>query len=43
MACQMYDEIATAQGVAVRSAEMEDLPKYGEVAKSVNGAKKQSE
>lgn len=43
LACQMYEEIAAAQGVAVRTAEMADLPKYGEVAKAVNGAKKQSE
>lgn len=43
LACQMYEEIAAAQGVAVRMAEMADIPKYGEVAKAVNGAKKQSE
>lgn len=43
LSCQMYEAVAAAQGVAVRSAEMADLPKYGEVAKAVNGAKKQSE
>lgn len=42
LACEIYDELAMAQGVAVKSAEMAEIPTYGEVAKAVNGAKKQS-
>lgn len=43
LACQMYEKIAEASGVAIPAAEMADLPTYGEIAQSVNGAMKQSE
>lgn len=43
LACQMYEATAAAQGVIVSPAEIADLPEYGEVAKAINGAKKQSE
>ena len=37
IACQMYDEIARIQGAHVPNAEMAETPKYGEVAKAVQG------
>ena len=43
LACQMYEATATAQGVIVPTAEMAELPDYGDVAKAVYGAKKTSE
>ena len=43
LACQMYEATAAAQGVIVPTAEMADLPDYGDVAKAVYGAKKTSE
>lgn len=43
LACQMYDATAAAQGADVPAAEMAELPEYGEVAKTVYGAKKTSE
>ncbi|MCD7856915.1 MAG: hypothetical protein LUG55_03795 [Clostridiales bacterium] len=43
LACQMYEATAAAQGVTVNPAEAAATPEYGEVAKAVNGAKKQSE
>ena len=43
LSCQMYEATAAAQGVVVPPAEMADLPEYGEVAKAINGTKKQSE
>nr|DAJ71495.1 MAG TPA: minor capsid protein 2 [Caudoviricetes sp.] len=43
LACQMYEATAAAQGVIVPPAEIADLPEYGEVAKAINGTKKQSE
>ena len=42
LSCQMYEATAAAQGVIVPTAEVADLPDYGEVAKAVNGTKKQS-
>ncbi len=42
LACQMYEETAAAQNVTVAAAEAASTPEYGEVAKAVNGAKKQS-
>ncbi len=42
LACQMYEETAAAQNVTVAAAEAAATPDYGEVAKAVNGAKKQS-
>ena len=38
----MYEATAAAQGVIVPTAEVADLPDYGEVAKAVKGTKKQS-
>jgi hypothetical protein len=43
LACQMYEATAAAQGVIVPTAEMAELPNYGDVAKAVYGAKKTSE
>lgn len=43
LACRMYDSIASKQNADVPSAEPAPLPKYGDVAKAVNGAIKQSE
>ena len=43
LSCQMYEATATAQGVQVPSAEIADLPEYGEVAKAVHGTMKQSQ
>ena len=42
LSCQMYEATAAAQGVIVPTAEVADLPDYGEVAKAVKGTKKQS-
>ena len=42
LSCQMYEATAEAQGVIVPTAEVADLPDYGEVAKAVKGTKKQS-
>lgn len=42
LSCQMYEATAVAQGVIVPTAEVADLPDYGEVAKAVKGTKKQS-
>lgn len=41
LSCQMYEATAAAQGVIVPTAEVADLPDYGEVAKAVKGTKKQ--
>ncbi len=43
LACEVYEAQATAQKAIVRSAEMVELPSYGEVARTVNGALKQGE
>ena len=43
LSCQMYEATAAAQGVIVPTAEVADLPDYGEVAKAVKGTKKQSQ
>lgn len=40
-ACQLFEEIAAAQGVIV-SAEVAEVLSYGEVAKAINGSLKQS-
>lgn len=42
LACQMYDETAAAQNVIKPAAQPAPTPKYGEVAKAVNGTKKRS-
>lgn len=42
LSCQMYEATVAAQGVIVPTAEVADLPDYGEVAKAVKGTKKQS-
>lgn len=42
LSCQMYEATAAAQGAIVPTAEVADLPDYGEVAKAVKGTKKQS-
>lgn len=42
-ACEMYDAIATAQGVIVPSAIPAQVATYGEVGKAINGSLKQSE
>lgn len=42
LSCQMYEATAAAQGVIVPTAEVADLPDYGEVTKAVKGTKKQS-
>ena len=43
LACQMYEKTAAAQGVIVPTAEIADLPEYGEVARAVHGTMKQSQ
>ena len=43
LSCQMYEATAAAQGVQIPSAEIADLPEYGEVAKAVHGTMKQSQ
>lgn len=43
VACQMYDSIAAAEGVAVLAAEPAASASYGEVAKTVNGILKESD
>ena len=40
LACKMYEATASAQGVVVPTAEIADLPEYGEVAKAVHGETK---
>lgn len=43
LSCRMYEATASAQGVVVPTAEIADLPEYGEVAKAVHGTMKQSQ
>ena len=43
LSCKMYEATAAAQGVVVPTAEIADLPEYGEVAKAVHGTMKQSQ
>lgn len=43
LSCSMYEATAAAQGVTVPTAEMADLPEYGEVAKAVHGTMKRSQ
>lgn len=43
LACMFYEQIAEAQNVIIPPAEMAALPEFGEVAKAVNGAIKQTE
>lgn len=43
LACQMYEATAAAQGVTIPTAEIAELPEYGEVAKAVYGTMKQSQ
>lgn len=43
LSCKMYEATASAQGVVVPTAEIADLPEYGEVAKAVRGTMKQSQ
>ena len=42
LSCSMYEATAAAQDVAVPTAEMAELPEYGEVAKAVHGTMKTS-
>lgn len=42
LACEMYDAISELEGAKVPPAEPAPLPEYGEVAKAVNGALKNS-
>lgn len=42
LSCQMYEELASVQGVTVPTAEPAELPAYGETAKAINGTLKQS-
>ena len=43
LSCSMYEATAAAQGVNVPTAEIADLPEYGEVAKAVHGTMKRSQ
>ena len=43
LACKMYDATAEAQNVMVPTAEMVELPGYGEIARNINGTIKRSE
>lgn len=43
LACEMYDAIAEASGMALLPAEIAELPDYGDVAKTVNGVLKYSQ
>jgi len=43
LSCSMYEATAAAQGVTVPTAEIADLPEYGEVAKAVHGTMKRSQ
>lgn len=42
LACIMYEKTAEAQGKAVKTAEIAELPSYGEVAKAINGTMKET-
>lgn len=42
MACIMYEKTAEAQGKTVKTAEIAELPSYGEVAKAINGTMKET-
>lgn len=42
LSCQMYEELASVQGITVPTAEPAELPTYGETAKAINGTLKQS-
>lgn len=42
LACIMYEKTAEAQGKAVKTAEIAELPSYGEVAKVINGTMKET-
>lgn len=43
LACEMYDAVSAASGVAVLAAEPAETATYADVAKTVNGAFKQTE
>ena len=43
LSCSMYEATAASQGVTVPTAEIADLPEYGEVAKAVHGTMKRSQ
>jgi hypothetical protein len=43
LSCQMYEATAAAQGAVIPTAEMAELPEYGEVAKAIHGTMKQSQ
>lgn len=42
LACRMYEATAAAQGAMIPTAEVAELPEYGEVAKAVKGTQKKS-
>ena len=42
LACRMYEATAAAQGTMIPTAEVAELPEYGEVAKAVKGTQKKS-
>ncbi|MBQ0113613.1 MAG: hypothetical protein KBT03_10820 [Bacteroidales bacterium] len=42
LSCEMYDAIAEMQGASVASAEPVEMPSYGDIAKAINGVRKQS-
>ena len=42
LACIMYEKTAEAQGKNVKTAEIAELPSYGEVAKAINGTMKET-
>ena len=43
LAAEMYDAIAELSGKFYESAELAEIPSYGEVAKTINGTLKQSQ
>ena len=42
LSCRMYEATAVAQGAMIPTAEVVELPEYGEVAKAVKGTQKKS-
>lgn len=42
LACRMYEATAAVQGTMIPTAEVAELPEYGEVAKAVKGTQKKS-
>lgn len=42
LSCEMYEKIARSQDIKIKTAEAEEVPDYGEIAKAIYGTLKES-